>query len=464
MSNIITIIITFLTFANVSASGITGDWSGKLKAGNSELTIVFHITSESGVLKATMDSPDQGAFGLAVDKVTFENDKLVLEAKSLGINYSGDFDKKTKTIKGTFKQGMAKIPLTLSNKKIAKLVRPQDPIHFPYHMENVTFRNKKEGINLAGTLTMPKNIKVKYVAIMISGSGAQNRDEEVFEHRPFLVWSDYLTRNGVAVLRYDDRGVGESEGSIRGATTYNFSEDAEAAFNYIKSRNDLKGVKVGYIGHSEGGMIAPLVASRNRSTDFIVLLAGPGVPIDELLIHQNHDVAKLRGATQSYIDSEAKMTKNILGYLKKHNNFDINKDAEFKSDLKDFILKELANGSPEQQNAPEKMVEQLVNVYSGKWFRYFVNYDPADALEKVKCPVLAVNGELDCQVRSKENLKAIENALRKGGNGKFRAVELKGLNHVLQKATTGCSTEYRKISETVNIEALKLVKDWIIKL
>ena len=458
MRKLILLLVFVGTVLTVKAQNITGSWSGKLKAGNNTLTVVFNMKKSDGILKSTMDSPDQGVMGIKIDKTSFVNNELNLNANTYKIFYTGKLNDKADTIKGTFKQGMASFPLVLTRHTIKKITRKQDPVSFNYKVEDVIFKNKRDNINLAGTLTLPKDKKIKYAAILISGSGAQNRDEELFNHRPFMIWADWLTKQGIAVLRYDDRGVAESEGNFSGSTTADFSYDAEAAFNYLKSRKELKHAKIGFIGHSEGGMVAPMVAARNNNIDFAVLLAGPGVPIEKLLIQQKRDMSKLRGVPADYIEKELSLTNKILVYLS--NNADVKEESKFKDGLEKVISKELNEKLPEM-NAD---VKKLVAVYSGKWFRFFASFNPDKYLSKVECPVLAINGSLDCQVKSSDNLKAIDKSLTVAGNKNFKTVELEGLNHMLQKAKTGIDLEYRQIEETVNQEALNTVSEWITNL
>lgn len=291
-------LILLLAFTTMQAQNIVGDWYGTLNVQATKLHLVFHISKNAEAYSSTMDSPDQNAFGLATDGTAFSNNQLTIQAAKFGLKYTGTFKADSNNISGTFTQGPVNVPLTLSHEKptaaLPPEARPQDPKDFPYKQEQVYFINSKAGDKLAGTLTLPAG-KVSKVVVLISGSGPQDRNEEVkqFNHRPFLVWSDWLTRQGIAVLRYDDRGIGHSTGNFNLATSADFADDAEAAVNYIKSRADLKNLSVGLMGHSEGGMIAPVVASRNKQVDFIVLLAGPGTPITELMLQQSADQARL---------------------------------------------------------------------------------------------------------------------------------------------------------------------------
>jgi len=275
-------VVFLLAISNfINAQNVLGDWNGALEVQGMQLRIVFHITEDGENLKATMDSPDQGASGIPVEKVTLDGRELTIEMSSMGIKYTSTLNDDGTAIDGTFNQGPMSLPLKMTREKVEKkeLVRPQEPKIFGYQQEEVKFENPKGGHHLAGTLTIPSDGNFGKVVVLISGSGPQDRNEELMGHKPFLVLSDHLTKRGIAVLRYDDRGVAESTGTFKGATSRDFADDASAAVSFLKKRKDMAGKKIGLCGHSEGGMIAPIVASENSDVDFIVLLAGPGIKI-----------------------------------------------------------------------------------------------------------------------------------------------------------------------------------------
>lgn len=343
--------------------------------------------------------------------------------------------------------------------------RPQDPTSYPYIQEEVTFTNPKAGNSLTGTLTTPSNGKVSKIVVLITGAEPQDRNEEAkgLNHRPFLVWSDWLTRSGIAVLRYDDRGVGKSTGVFAKGTTSDFTDDAEAAVNYIHSRQDLNMLSIGLMGHSEGGVIATMVASRNKLVSFICLLAGPGVTAYELMVQQQRDQMQLSGASAQdknlMVSGMQKMFRTI------HDNAKLS-PSELKRELDTLLYREFKNIPPPLLHG--KSVDELVKITSSRylspWFKYYISLEPADYLSKVKCPVLALNGTLDIVVESTTNLAAIKNALQKAGNNNHQEIALPGLNHLFQRAQTGALSEYPQISETVNPVALKIVSTWINKL
>lgn len=452
----------------LAAQDLTGSWYGILDLPGNKLRINFHIKATGQDFTTTMDSPDQGAKGIPMDKTTVRGSEVLIETAKMGMTYKATFDPASNELKGSFTQGPGSIPLNLSRKEKsnekAVLKRPQDPASFPYQQEEVTFKNKRSGNELAGTLTLPKDGKVSKIVILISGSGPQDRNEEVaqFNHRPFLVWSDYLTKKGIGVLRYDDRGVGKSTGTFATATSADFADDAEAAVEFIQSRQELKGLKIGLIGHSEGGMIAPMVASRNPAVKFIVLLAGPGIPISELMVEQNRDQMKLAGVSDSVI--AATSTTNRRLYQAVVNLKGLN-EQDFKTKLEAVLFKELRNNNTE--HASEAVIAQQVNSnvkqFDAPWFKYFLAFNPQTYLSKVKCPLLAINGTLDMQVSSESNLKGIKESMIKAGNKNFEIFPIKNLNHLLQLAKTGSLAEYAQLEETVNPQALDKVAVWIAK-
>ena len=445
------------------AKKILGAWNGALDISGMQLRIVFNILEKDGALIATMDSPDQSANGIPTDKVTFENGKLTILASKMGINYTAQLNDDGTKFEGEFKQGGMTFPLNLSREKIEKkvLVRPQEPTEFPYQQEEVKFQNPKGEHHLAGTLTIPTNGKFEKVAILISGSGPQNRNEELLGHQPFLVLSDYLTKNGIAVLRYDDRGVAESEGNFQIATSRDFADDAAAAVAFLKSRKDMVGKQVGLVGHSEGGMIAPMVASENKTVDFIILLAGPGIDIKDLMMLQSSKIAIAEGGTKEEVAANEKTLSRVFDFIKK--NTTLEKD-ELRKNLLQILEEEYLTFSDEVKKEigeKDKYFAGQIDMMITDWFLYFMRFNPQDYLTKVKCPVLAVNGELDLQVTSKENLEGIRQSLKKANNKNTTIKEFKSLNHLFQKTKTGAPSEYATLEETFNEEVMSFVSEWI---
>jgi len=438
----------------MNAQDITGQWNGIIKIQGIQLRAVFHISKTDSGYSSTMDSPDQGVKGLPVTTTTFENSKLKLESAISKFEYTGELQ--DSIITGTLKQNGISIPLTLSKttavtSKNTRVKRPQEPKKpYPYYSEDVSFKNNKANITLAGTLTLPQKEGFYPVVILITGSGPQNRDEEIMDHKPFLVISDYLTRNGIGVLRYDDRGVAQSTGDFKTATTADFATDVESAISYLKTRKDINAKKIGLIGHSEGGIIAPMVAAKSKDVDFIVLLAGTGLPGDKLLLLQQERIQKAMQMDAKEISKEQEIFRGAYDMVLKSNtdgtNLKNKLNAYFKQSFDDKLSAEQVNAMSNQITTP--------------WMFYFLKYNPEPTLEKVKCPVLAIDGEKDWQVPP-ENLIAIKTALEKGGNKNVTTKLFPNLNHLFQDSKTGLPSEYSEIEETFSPVALDLIARWI---
>ena len=460
MKSISILIISFLSTMSISAQDIAGQWYGQLKVQGIQLRLVFNITQTDKGLSATMDSPDQGAKGIPATAI-FENPVLKIEIPVAKIAYEGTLGKDN-NIAGMFKQGGQSFPLNLSKTTIEKekLLRPQEPTKpYPYHSEDISFANEKVGITLAGSLTLPTKEGVYPAVILISGSGPQNRNEELMGHKPFLVLSDYLTKNGIAVLRYDDRGTAMSKGDFKAATTADFATDVEAAIEYLKTRKEIDKQKIGLIGHSEGGLIAPMVANKSKDVAYIVLLAGTGIPGDQLLLLQQKLIGKASGMSDANLKKNEATNRIVFDIVKKSNA-----PENLNADLTKYIAQALKE-NPTVENpagmSDEAFVKLQVTQITTPWMQYFIKYNPAPALEKVTCPVLALNGEKDLQVPPKENLEAIKNALSKGGNKNATIIELPSLNHLFQECKTGSPNEYATIEKTISPTALVEIINWL---
>lgn len=456
-------------FLTGNTQNVAGDWSGKLEVQGISLRIVFHIKSEGEKYSATMDSPDQGANGIPVVAVTFEKNTLKLDMSNIGAGFEGTVSEDYSNIDGVFKQGGHDLPLVLTKttkEEIKEMApkRPQTPKEpYPYYSEEVVFKNKTAGIELAGTLTLP-DAKGKYpVVVLITGSGPQDRNEELMNHKPFWVLSDYLTRHGIGVLRYDDRGVAKSEGDFGTATSADFATDAYAAVEYLQTRKEVLSNKIGLAGHSEGGMIAPMVASAHPDDiAFIVLLAGPGIPLSDLLIEQVELISAVSGASAETIKRDSEISRGLYDIMAQKQ--DLATEKQLLEAYLDNQLDRLDAAELEAQGGKKAMIEKQIKTVQAPWFRYFITFNPKDYLTKVKCPVLAVNGSNDLQVAPGSNLSAIKEALAEGGNEQGEIALLGGLNHLFQKSETGSPAEYATIEETMNVNLLKTVADWINKI
>jgi len=461
--------LTFMAVCLVTtgfAQDITGAWYGQLAIAGLKLPLIFHITKAGDTYTSTLDSPGQSAAGMATSATTFVANRLTVIAAKYDLKYTGSYKADSAQIAGTLKQGARELPLVLSRKSFEPpKIRPQDPVEFPYSREEVSFTNPKAGCTLAGTLSMPKDRRAKEIAVLIAGTGPEDRNEDlsIFNHRPFLVLSDWLTRQGIGVLRYNKRGVGKSTGSFDAATTADFADDAEAAVAYIQLRKDLKGLPIGLVGHSEGGLIATMIAARNSSIAFVVLLAGPGVPITQVMLKQNDDVNRLRGVDPQVSLSYHQVTRNIYYFLNTNRQLSTEQAKVGLVTLIDSNIKRFSRSDMEKKEFQGSFISQIQFLLS-PWFRYFIAMDPGATLEKVRCPLLALNGSLDSQVNAEENLSAIRTHLVAGGNKNVTVLAMEGMNHLFQKATTGSFQEYGQIEETMSPLALKTVSDWINRL
>jgi pimeloyl-ACP methyl ester carboxylesterase len=448
-----------LVTITLNAQDISGTWNGVLKVRGISLRLVLHVDSGEEGYGGTLDSPDQGAEGIPISAMDFQAPSLSFAIEQLGIAYQGEW-KDGEIIEGTFTQMGQSFPLALSREAIEAPKRPQEPTPpYPYTSEEVTFPNTADDIALSGTLTLPRDAANPPAVVLISGSGPQDRNEEVFGHKPFLVLSDHLTRNGIAVLRYDDRGTGKSTGVHQTATSEDLARDVSSAVAFLKGRNDIDIEKIGLIGHSEGGMLAPMVAADSKEIAYMVLLAGPGISGYDILMLQTELIQKANGVSGPELDQAMKDLAGALAIIR---------DTEDASLLKERLTAYLTaalEARPEQipeGMEPREAVTSQVNALATPWMHYFISYDPAQALRGVQCPVLALNGQMDLQVPAEENLAAIEKYLKEGGNTSVTTHKLPGLNHLFQESATGAPSEYSTLEETFSPMALEEITQWIL--
>lgn len=456
MKKFFTLLLMMAAVAGICAQEITGDWNGLLEVGGQKLRLVFHIMSTDEGLTATMDSPDQGAFDLPVSRVSFSDQRLELTVDMAQITYAGEL--KDGILEGTFQQMGNEFPLDLQREALEKPVynRPQEPQEpFGYRIEEVVFPNPGAGIKLAGTLTLPEGEGIFPAVVMISGSGAQNRDEEILGHKPFWIIADHLTRNGIAVLRFDDRGVGASEGDASTGTTYDFATDALSAVRYLKTRPEIG--KIGLVGHSEGGVIAPIAASQCEEVDFIVLLAGTGIRGDKLLLAQQ-ELIWASGMEEEELQQT--LAVNAGAFELVINALDL---EDLETELGKYLTKKMDDGAIEipQGMSYAELYKMQMDSMTNPWMYEFIRLYPSDWLTKVTCPVLALNGSKDLQVPSEPNLAAIGNALKQGGNKDYTLREFPGLNHLFQECETGLPDEYAQIEQTIAPIVLEEMTAWI---
>lgn len=444
----IILISLLLPFAS-NAQDLSGQWTGQLKFGGTSLDLNFRIYKDEGGYKSMISSPAQNLNDLKTTSTSFVDSLLTIEINPLRAKYQGKLTA-TDTIAGNFVQNGMSLKLNLTRGD-TKLKRPQEPLPpFDYYEEDVVFRNEKDSINLAGTLTLPKKQGQFPVVVLLSGSGPQDRNSFILGHKPFLLLADELTKSGVGVLRFDERGVGESEGRFQDAELSNFIGDVTSALDFLKTRTEVDKEKIGLLGHSIGGIIAPLVAVQ-EDIAFMVLLAAPAIEGDKLLLKQRADFLKLRGLNDAQIEKSNDIFVKTYEFILSTDS----EDDEFKKELTDFLSANYAEVMMEKELMV--MVEQLTS----KETLILLKNKPSNYLSQIDCPVLAINGDKDFQVSSKENLAAIELEIKKGGNTNIETKEFEGLNHLFQESETGDSTEYGIIEQTMSPQVLEYIKEWL---
>lgn len=430
--------------AQTPVAGLTGTWEGPISVGGQSIRIVFRIDGAGTVV---MDSPDQGGFDIPAGASAAENGLVRLSVPSIGGRFEGARSDDGLTLTGSLSQGGVTLPLVLTrtSETAARLVRPQTPVPpFPYRSEEVAFDNAEaSGVRLAGTLTLPQGSGPFPAAILITGSGAQDRDETVFGHKPFAVWADALTRRGIAVLRYDDRGTAGSTGDFATATSADFATDADAAFAFLAARPDIDAARIGLIGHSEGGAIAPLVAQEGVPVAWIVMIAGPAVPGGDILSEQQRLLATAMGAGPEAVAAGNVSHRAVMALVAAHAD-----DGE--ATQREVTAWLVAQGMPQAAAA------QSAAGVSTPWFRWFIAHDPAPALSSFHGPLLALYGGKDLQVPADQNAPVLERL-----KPDAEVVILPDLNHLMQPATTGLPNEYAGIETTVDPQVLSTVVDWV---
>jgi pimeloyl-ACP methyl ester carboxylesterase len=433
-------------------SDIDGDWGGTLDTGMGTLRLALHITNTDQGLIATMDSLDQNAKGMPVNSITRDGASLKFEMKAIAGAYDGKISADRTKISGTWTQMGKSWPLELKRVKNAAELerkRPQVPAKpYPYKEEEVTYKNAKADIQLAATITIPPGKGPFPAVLLMSGSGPHDRDETLMGHKPFLVLADHLTRKGIVVLRADKRGVGKSGGNYSLAVMADFASDADAGVAYLKTRPEVDAKRIGLIGHSEGGVEAPMSAVNNRDVAFVVMMAGTGVPGDQLLPEQARLLQQASGKKPEEIEKDLATQREVLTAVKKDKD-----DATLEKDMRAILAGKV----------PEAQMDMQIKTVSSPWFRDLLTYDPAPTLTKLTCPVLVLNGEKDLQVPPAQNLPPIRKALEAGGNKNFEILELPGLNHLFQTAKTGGIGEYAEIEETMSPAVMEKISSWVLK-
>jgi uncharacterized protein len=447
--------------AAAQQSPLAGGWGGALQVQAIRLRLTLTVADSGGALQARFVSVDQGGSSFPAT-VTLRGDSAIFEAPPIGASFRAVLVGRD-TLRGSWVQGPGTLPLAMVRGADAGMVlrRPQVPRPpFPYRAEEVTVESVP-GVRLAGTLTLPQGAGPHPAVLLVSGSGAQDRDETLMGHKPFLVLADHLSRSGIAVLRLDDRGTGRSTGSFGAATSEDFARDAAAAVRWLRARPEVADDRVGIIGHSEGGMIAPMVAAQSGDVAFIVLLAGPGIPAPELMVMQGALISRAGGDPEPEIARTSALQREMFAAIAQTAD-----SAALHARLTELARGYQASLTPEERARPDASDATLtaaVNAMVSPWYRWFLRYDPASTLRGVRVPVLALNGSLDLQVPADENLAGIQQALRAAGNRDVTVEKLPGLNHLFQTARTGAPAEYAEIEETMSPAVLQRVTAWILE-
>jgi len=434
---------------------VEGLWQGAVETHGMRLRFQLHISHDTeGALIAALDSLDQGVTGLPANRVTLKDSVFHFEIPSVAGVYEGTLNLARNAMTGKWSQTSAdNLPLNFQRSdQTLELRRPQTPVRpFPYVEEDVAFAGGADGITLTGTLTLPKGAGPFPAALLIAGSGPQDRDESLASHRPFLLIADALTRKGIVVLRYDKRGVGKSTGNPDTATTLDLAADAQAALAFLKSRKEIDGSRIGLIGHSEGAIIAPYLAGHSKEVKWLVLLAAPATPGEATLLNQSELIGRAGGLSDDQLDASLGFDRAAYALVRKE------KDPNLLAEKLVGLVKETGLDAA----LPPAALETQLRMLASPCFRFFLDYDPLPNLKAVSCPVLALYGQKDLQVSAKSNLPLVQKAFHDSLNTQAEARELPELNHLFQHAYTGTPAEYAAIEETFSPEALALTVDWV---
>jgi len=433
---------------------VEGLWQTALETHGMRLRFQLHVSHDTdNQLVASLDSLDQSVSGLPAVNVSLKESAFHFEVPAVAGTYDGTLNASKNSLTGKWNQtgAGADLNFTRSDQPL-DLRRPQTPAKpYPYREEEVSFTNPTAKVTLAGTLTLPKGSGPFAAALLIAGSGPQDRDDTISNHKPFLVLSDYLTRKGIAVLRYDKRGIPKSTGSLDDATTLDLASDAEAALAYLKSRKDIDPARIGIIGHSEGAIIAPYIASHSKGIPWLVLLAAPATKGEDTLLEQSELIARAGNLTEPQIQASLDFDQAAYDLVREEKDLD---------KLNEKLLN-LVKSSGMDSAIPPAALEQQLRTLTSPWFRFFLDYDPLSNLQKTTCPVLALYGQNDLQVPAKVNMPLVQKAFADAGNKDADIRQLAVLNHLFQHSYSGSPAEYAAIEETFAPEALQVISDWL---
>ncbi len=467
MKNVLLIIVTILFLSPcliAQQKDFVGIWEGDMNMIDKELFIVIRITENDGKYKGTIDIPAQAVVEYAISSVSWKEDTMVLSI--FGAKYASVLEENGEKLNGIWLQNGMSFPLVMERKteeNCFRYNRPQEPkAPFAYKTEDVVFENKKAGINLAGTLSIPEGEGPFPAVILVSGSGAQDRNQELAKHKPFLVIADYLTTNGYAVLRYDDRGFGESQGNFQIATTADFTTDAISAFDFLRDRDDIDKKKIGVCGHSEGGMIAQMMAAKlKKKLAFAIFLAAPGMNVDRLMLLQNEMIFIKTGVEDEIVDLMLNVYTKVFTILQA-----VEEPSERATQIREVYADMTAEMSEKKKNEyglNDAGINASLMQFNSHWFRYFISYKPEQYVKKIKAPLLILNGENDVQVVCKENVDNLDALLTRCKHKDYTIKTYPGLNHLFQSSKTGMPNEYALIEETFSPLVLSDMLQWLDK-
>lgn len=453
---------------SITAQDFTGNWQGNITIGPQQLRVVFHISKTGNVHTGTMDSPDQNVYGIPVANVAVMNDSINIIIKAGIAGYKGKRSGADE-MSGILSQGPMRAELVLKRSALTIPSKPQTPkAPFDYQVEDVSFENLTQKIHLEGTFTKPKNGTKFPVVLMITGSGPQDRDETMGAHKTFLVIADHLTKLGIAVLRVDDRGIGKSTGNFVAATSADFATDVMAGIEYLKTRKDVDAGKIGLLGHSEGGLIAPYVAARSKDVAFIVMLAGPVEGGKKTMLYQAvtkplaNETAFTRKAYASFYEKMLQIGL-VDSIATNHEDYIRRTYTKWKQQLPDSTVRILVRGNNDEEVVKALASPAQYGEFKKPWWRFFLSHDPADDVKRLQIPVLALNGTRDEQV-SPSNLDLIKTLLAKSGNKDFSVVPVAGVNHMFQHCKDcGSVEEYMALDETFDKATLTLIGEWVVR-
>ena len=463
----IILIINFaaLTISSLSQHPFEGIWEGKIKAGT-ELRVIFTLSQkENKNLIATMDLPDNGIKGIVSSDVLINQDSLTINVKEFQGSFSGKLVNPT-TITGSWKQGISTALQLSKVEKVEVIKKPQTPVPpFSYKSEDVIYTSSSGTIQYGATITLPFGEGPFPGIVLITGSGQQNRDEELSGHKPFAVIADYLTKNGFAVLRVDDRGVGQTTGNVTESTTLDFADDINTALDFLTSKKEIDKKRLCLIGHSEGGMIASILGAKRKDISAIVLLAAPGESGSEILIQQNRASLLAVGLPEESVNSYIDLYSSILDDTEIFDDKDAVREKiaqQVDKWLKKTPAKIIAATTGIiNDEKKEEYIDAMARALNTLWLRYFIKFQPAEFLQQLSCNVFALNGSKDVQILSHTNLNAIEIALKKSKSKMYKIQEYEGLNHQFQQCNSCSVQEYGALQETISIDVLKDIVIWL---